>query len=666
MAKRKWFWHIVIVIVFTAVYGAFINSRAFSANTWSRLGAIESLVERGTWALDESAFVKSIDKIQVEGRFYSDKPPMMAFLGTGVYALVHHGLGLSLQAQGCEPDFNRWGCLAWEQPATADWAYYSLVLLLVCLPAAGMLALLFTVTQRQGWSVGMGLLLVVTLGLGSAVWPYSTVFTNHVPAAVCLFAAVYLLLQESTSRHLALVGFFATLAGTLDLSVTIYLLVIGGYVLLYKRPYLFYFIGGCLPPGLLSIGLNYMIVGNLFPPQMYTEGYQYAGSRFGASVAGNQTADSPLYYAHRMLFGDRGVFAFYPVLLIYMVGVVQLLRTADERVRRIGWLVVLGTVGYLSYFVFFTDNFGGRAFGVRWLINPLPLFALLTALVPSWPRPPRWLPVSMVVLLLPSMWMGYRGALAPWQTDVPTVQLLWTRNATRPIIDIALSGYGEFDEIDPDIRASFENHYQRRRWFDAAQALVVPPSSSWWFVHPETVPAAVFRERFGLEAVVASALYADFSPAAERWIAEMSHIVYQHEELVPAAAPTTQLMLPQRFYHPHGSIALRGFEHTIANKQLSILTAWQIVDREFPTGARRVFLHLLNLEGEIVAQSDLLAGNYESFYSGDLFFQQQQLDINDLPAGVYWVQIGVYEPSTGARLPVNGRDRLLLEQITIE
>lgn len=656
----------MIVIVFMAVYGAFIHSRAFSANSWSRLGAIESLVERGTWSLDESAFVKSIDKIQVDGRFYSDKPPMMAFLGSGVYALVHHGFGLSLQAQGCEPDFDRWGCLAWERPAEADWAYYSLVLLLVCLPAAGMLALLFHVTQRQGWSVGMGLLLVVTLGVGTGVWPYSTVFTNHVPAAVCLFAAVYLLLQESQPRNLALAGFLVTLAAALDLSAAIYVLVMGGYVLLYQRPYIFYFVGGCLPPGLLSLGLNYAIVGNLLPPQMYTEGYQYAGSRFGASVAGNQTADSPLYYAQRMLFGDRGVFAFYPVLLIYVLGVVQLLRTADERVRRIGWLVVIGTLGYLSYFVFLTDNFGGRAFGVRWLINPLPLLALLTALVPSWPRPPRWLPVSLLLLLLPSAWMGYRGALAPWQTDVPPMQLLWTRNATRPMIDIALSGYGEFDEIDPDIRASFENHYQRRRWFDVTQALVVPPQRSWWFIQPDIVPAAVFRERFALGAVVDAALYADLSPVAEAWIAEMSQAVYQDEELVPAAAPSAELLLPQAFYHPRGSMALRGFERTIAENQVAIVTAWQIVDRDFPTGERRVFIHLLNPAGEIVAQSDLLAGNYESFYSGDLFFQQQVLDVSGVSSGEYWVQMGVYEPSTGARLLVNGRDRLLLERITLE
>ncbi|MCB0037752.1 MAG: hypothetical protein KDE51_27155, partial [Anaerolineales bacterium] len=396
------------------------------------------------------------------------------------------------------------------------------------------------------------------------------------------------------------------------------------------------FVGGCLPPGLLSLGLNYAIVGNLLPPQMYTEGYQYAGSRFGASVAGNQTADAPLYYAQRMLFGDRGVFAFYPVLLIYIIGVVQLLRTADERVRRIGWLVVIGTLGYLSYFIFLTDNFGGRAFGVRWLINPLPLLALLTALVPSWPQPPRWLPVSLLLLLLPSAWMGYRGALAPWQTDVPPLQLLWTRNATRPMIDIALSGYGEFETIDPAIRASFENHFQRRRWFDVTQALVVPPQSSWWFIEPDTVPAAVFQGRFALGSVVDAALYADLSPVAEAWVAEMSQVVYQDEDLVPAATPSAELMLPQDFYHPRGSMALRGFERTITENQMIFVTAWQIVDREFPTGERRVFIHLLNPAGEIVAQSDLFAGNYESFYSGDLFFQQQVLDISGVPAGAYW------------------------------
>lgn len=664
---RDWVWRILIVVGFTAVYGALINSRAYSVNDWSRMGAVESLVERGTWQLDGSGFVKTLDKIKVGEHFYSTKPPTLAFLGAGVYGVLHYGLGMELQTQGCEPDFEENGCLAWREPAEADWAHYVIVLVLVCVPAAVMLAMLFGVTRRQGWPVGMGLLLVVTVGVGTGVWPYSTVFTNHVPAAVCVFVAVYLLLVgEMSGRRMAAVGFFVTLAGTLDLSTAVYLVVVGGYVLVYQREHLFYFVGGCLPPGLLAIVLNFLIVGNPLPPQFYTEGYEFEGSSFGGSVAGNRPPENPLWYGYRMLFGDWGVFAFYPVALVYLVGFARALHTAEVRVRRVGWAVAVGTLVYLGYFVFFTNNFGGFAFGVRWLLVPLPLLALFGVFVPDWARPSPWLVGSLVVLLVPSAVMGYRGALAPWQPDVPIVQLGVTWPEAREVIPIGISGYDSFEQVDPAIREGFGMNHVPRRWFDATQGFVVPQGVAWWFIGARTPPADLFAERFGLGSAVDYALQADLTEPAEGWIGEMEQVVYQDGGVVPDGAAEEELALPQAFVHPQGDVALRGFEMGLEGERLAVVTAWQVVERIFPTGPRRVFVHLLDGNGEIVAQSDLFAGNYENLYGGDLFFQRQFVDVGGVESGVYWVQMGVYNPDTGVRLLVGGRDRLLLGEVVVE
>jgi 4-amino-4-deoxy-L-arabinose transferase-like glycosyltransferase len=92
-----------VFVGFTLGWALFIHSRSYSSNDASRLAAIESLVHRGAWAIDGSSFA-TVDKIKVGGHFYSDKPPLMAWLGAGVYAVLHHGFGLTLQAGGCAPE----------------------------------------------------------------------------------------------------------------------------------------------------------------------------------------------------------------------------------------------------------------------------------------------------------------------------------------------------------------------------------------------------------------------------------------------------------------------------------------------------------------------------------------------------------------------------------
>lgn len=93
---------LAIVVVFTLVGSLFIHSRAYSSNDASRLAAIESLVERGTWAIDASPFA-TVDRIKVGEHFYSDKPPILSLAGAGIYSILHNVFGLTLQPWGCVP-----------------------------------------------------------------------------------------------------------------------------------------------------------------------------------------------------------------------------------------------------------------------------------------------------------------------------------------------------------------------------------------------------------------------------------------------------------------------------------------------------------------------------------------------------------------------------------
>src|SRR5437868_3611985 len=90
-------WRTWIVILGAAAV-AVVSARSYVGgwNDGSRLATVESLVDRGTWAIDDSQFVRptddsgagTLDKLRIDGRYYSDKSPVPALLMAGEYALL--------------------------------------------------------------------------------------------------------------------------------------------------------------------------------------------------------------------------------------------------------------------------------------------------------------------------------------------------------------------------------------------------------------------------------------------------------------------------------------------------------------------------------------------------------------------------------------------------
>ncbi len=158
-----------VLLLFVLLWTPFIHSRTYSTNDASRMASIESLVHRQTWQIDGSPFAHTLDKIKVGDAFYSTKPPLLSFVGAGVYGLLYHGLGWELQTQGCAPDLSATNCRALLEPAEADWAYFTLTFLLVALPGIVMLALAYRLAWRAGLPNWIAVGLTLVLGLGTAV-----------------------------------------------------------------------------------------------------------------------------------------------------------------------------------------------------------------------------------------------------------------------------------------------------------------------------------------------------------------------------------------------------------------------------------------------------------------------------------------------------------------
>ncbi len=84
----------------------------------------------------------------------------------------------------------------------------------------------------------------------------------------------------------------------------------------------------------------------------------------------------------------------------------------------------------------------------------------------------------------------------------------------------------------------------------------------------------------------------------------------------------------------------------------------------------RVFIHLLNQNGEIVAQSDGEPANWTrpttSWLSDEIIIDDHSLSTENLPAGTYQLNIGLYDPATGDRLTLpNGDTAVTIPNIQI-
>jgi len=720
-----------VALFFLVIWAFSTHTHAGSFNDRSRMAAIESRVTRETWIIDESPFSRTVDRILVDGHFYSDKPPVLSFIASGVYAILHKGLHLSLDASWCDFDEGPCHCRALcdDNP---DWAYYLLTLTLVGIPSALMLALFYHMTGFLGLDNPAALLLTATLGLATPIFPYSTVFNSHLPTAACLLFSFYALLrarwpraQDLRHAHwwLLVAGFLAALAFTLDLGAGLFLVAFFGYVAfapptplpprpasprpisvplslcvsalrlrVFRHRAWPYLLGGLLPIACIIL-LDYQIVGNPLPPYMYTSGYDYPGSRFPQTIAGNRSPENVAIYGLRLLFGDHGLFALSPILIWAVVALVQVWRDRNHPWRPLA--VLIGTTSGLFslYFILFTDNFGGAAYGPRWYTAFIPLLFLFIAIKRRKEKPKNGkatqkfahlsfsnLPLAVLFLALTAISLinSYYGALNPWRTAPP---LLWVEYAPperREPVDMALSGI-TFEEIQPDIRSALATRRVDKRWFDARSCLIIPPDPMWLFIGPGTPLDPALAERSGLVPGGNLACYVDLRPAKDAYLDHVTTAAWTTAAPGPPDSDSlTSVPLPADF---SGQLSFLGYEWGLppsptgeragagvwhAGEDLALITTWRVEGR--PEPPLSIFIHLLNPQGQITGQFDGLGANPDGLRRGDVLLHVHRIAIApDAPPGLYWLQLGLYNPETMARLPLTeyGTERLLLAQIEI-
>lgn len=375
-----------------------------SAHVMSRLGTVESIVDRHTYQLDDSSFVDTIDKIKRDGHFYSHQPPLLSTLEAPVYWL--------LQLPGTR--FNNRG--RYPMIAAFSWLTNGLALALTVVVVAQMLT---RTAVPEPTASALSLVLV----FGTWLLPYGIVPNNHGISALLLAVLCGLLYDIDrdgpTGRRLAGTGIVLGLLVAFEwLPIVSFIPAVIGYLGLRRdldrRGWAAFLIALGVPLLAHSV-INVQITGDIIPAGFHTELFRYEGSAFEESdLTGDlkyNSVGAAASYAWQALFSDKAFFVFAPLCVAGLLAGIIEWRWWRANSKGLHLVVMVGSLISLVVALLTTNNFGGEAVGFRHAVFLCPAFIVM--LLP-WLANPRARSIVFGIAAVSTVSMLLFAARQPW------------------------------------------------------------------------------------------------------------------------------------------------------------------------------------------------------------------------------------------------------------
>jgi hypothetical protein len=350
-------------------------------NDGSRMAAVQSVVENGTFVIEDSYFFSTTDKVLINGRFYSDKPPLSYLIAVPLYFAMYH-LGLPFTPRGGIA----YGLITWLTSGLA---------------VSVMLVLFFQFLSRYKLTTRQRLLYTIALGFGTQLFPYSLTYNNHALGAALIFFAYLAIQRAKTSRQLFLSGLLSGFTAAIDL-------VAGGIFTVLFAMHVWsrvgtkkaaFFVAGAAAFPVLGLLLNFAISGSVAYFSSTPAYWDYPGSVLNteAKTIAGAVANTPaeaLRYMGPMFFSWKHGFVNLNLILLFgIAGIILALRNKAYRLE--ASIICVGAACALLYYIFRTGNYGGCGWGFRYPVPLIPLLFLYAPLVfqrcDKWQQPLRML-----------------------------------------------------------------------------------------------------------------------------------------------------------------------------------------------------------------------------------------------------------------------------------
>lgn len=399
-------WAILVSAGVWSVWGALHPFSGDTAN--SRMASVYALAHHESWEIgnseEENPFESgTIDKVRVDGKMYSSKPPVMPLMMTAEYMLLRGVAGVNLE----EPD---------DRLQALKVMTLTFITLPFLLSGVAFWSLL-RYFDTKPWVQAMGLLAFLW---GTEYAGYAATVNNHVPATACLTIGMwgYITLEDrkgiGTGILMTLLGIVMGLAVVIDLPSAIFVLIlIVGFVAKFSKVNVSCGVAGFLVPVAVHSGIMLMLTGSPLPFQMNHDYYMYEESYWRNPVGIDALNHAWGLYLFNMTFGRVGVFIMYPLFLIGAISVLKSLFERDSKNRLWCIGVVCSSLILGAYYVSSTNNYGGSSFGFRWLIITTPFFMVPACQFVNQTRS-RFVVGICVVLLSISVFSATQCRLNPW------------------------------------------------------------------------------------------------------------------------------------------------------------------------------------------------------------------------------------------------------------
>ena len=330
---------------------------------------------------------------------------------------MHNLFGISFNVDSCQDD--------------EVCGYKWLTFVVIGLSSALLVALIYGWVRQQTNSTYWALLITLLFTFGTMIWPYSLVFNNHIPAALCLFASLLMLPRgtqapSASGLRLFWAGLLAGLAVSFDLTTVFIALALFILTSLNQRRVAVTFALGGTIPALMTMIFDYQIWQSVLPPYFATEGYDYPGSPWSSTVAAMRPPKNIWLYSFRALLGDHGFLSHSPLLLWPIISMMLIIRNRNHPQWRAALFLIGAMVVYTIVILTRTDNFGGKAYGARFFIPLIPLlfyFIPFTLPLDFKSLRGKLLGAVIVVAVLISTVSAYQGVLDTWERVKPILFL---------------------------------------------------------------------------------------------------------------------------------------------------------------------------------------------------------------------------------------------------
>ena len=434
-----------------------------TANDISRYCTVWSLLERGTYAIDECPWQKDTqDKVKKPDPFskespapehyYSSKPPLFATLMAGVIYPFRKFSGVPLDAKVKQARVERSvqkevkdqpGSFEFvkETPPPVVWEAYILyfkpaIVLFNVVPFLAFLVLFARMLDRYAPNDWAYVFALVAAAWGNYLVVFNASLNNHTVAAYSAFFALYAFskitdpLIKSRKLDFALAGFWAAFCACNEIPAGLFgaLLFL---ILVVKDPKAtaVYFAAAALVPLVAFFATQYLAFGQLKPvyEEFGTKSYNYEGSYWNTPLEFDwynlHPESLPLYLFH-MTLGHHGVFSLSPIFLFSLYACVRNIAGRGRALRVISGLTLLLTLAMLAFYTWNPKarNYGGSTSGLRWLFWLIPfwLVVLPTGLASGQDRKgARWLMLGALAVSVFSAGYALRSPWSnPWIVDL--------------------------------------------------------------------------------------------------------------------------------------------------------------------------------------------------------------------------------------------------------